>query len=189
MTDTRPSAPSLAGKTALVTGAGSGLGKAIATTFLQAGANVIFADVNAERLSAAEKELSPSHGAALLTAEVDVSSEASVAALFESAVAKFGGVDVVVNNAGIMDKFDAVGTLDKEIWDRVLAVNTTGPYLVSRAAVQSMLRKAGEGAKAKGVILNVSSLAGAFGLRAGAFTTHSPPLPHGCRRRRASVRW
>lgn len=69
---------------------------------------------------------------------------------------------MVVNNAGVMDKFDPVGTLEKDVWDRVIRINLTAPYMVSKLAVQHMLEK-----EIKGAIVNVSSLGGIKGFVAG----------------------
>jgi len=149
----------LTGKSAIVTGAASGLGKAIAEKFLKAGAKVTICDINEERLKSASKELS-AHGQ-VHTIKADITNEESVKEIFETTVEKFGAVDVLVNNAGIMDRFDAVGTLDKELWDKVLAVNLSAPMMMSKWAVNHMVERKG------GVILNIGSMAGQFGFRAG----------------------
>jgi NAD(P)-dependent dehydrogenase (short-subunit alcohol dehydrogenase family) len=149
----------LTGKSAVVTGAASGLGKAIAEKFLKAGAKVTICDINAERLKSASEELS-AHGE-VHTIKADITNEESVKEIFEATIGKFGAVDVLVNNAGIMDRFDAVGTLDKELWDRVLAVNLSAPMMMSKWAVNHMVERKG------GVILNIGSMAGQFGVRAG----------------------
>ena len=149
----------LAGKSALVTGSAGGLGKAIAEKFLKAGAKVTICDINGERLKSASEELSAHGEAHAITA--DITDEESVTKIFEAAIAKFGAVDILVNNAGIMDRFDAVGTLDKAVWDRVLAVNLSAPMMLSKCAVNHMVERKG------GVILNIGSMAGQFGFRAG----------------------
>lgn len=149
----------LAGKSVLVTGAASGLGKAIAEKFLKAGAKVTICDINEERLKSASEELS-AHGE-IHTIKADITNEESVKEIFEGTVGKFGTVDVLVNNAGIMDRFDAVGTLDKALWDRVLAVNLTAPMMMTKWAVNHMVERK------EGVILNIGSMAGQFGFRAG----------------------
>jgi NAD(P)-dependent dehydrogenase (short-subunit alcohol dehydrogenase family) len=159
----------LANKSAIVTGAASGLGKAIAETFLKAGAKVMICDINEDRLKSASEELS-AHGE-VHTIKADITDEESVKDIFEATIEKFGAVDVLVNNAGIMDQFDAVGTLDKALWDRVLAVNLTAPMMMIKWAVNHMVeRKAG-------VILNIGSMSGQFGFRAGklsAFHMNEP---------------
>ncbi|KAK0733840.1 hypothetical protein B0T26DRAFT_736672 [Lasiosphaeria miniovina] len=110
------------GKTAIITGAAGGLGKAIAGAFLAAGANVVICDVHAQRI------------AAVLVTQTDVTDEAAVVALVAAAVAKFGRVDVLVNNAAIMDDFAPVGDCSKARF-QVLNINLNGPYLTSKAAV------------------------------------------------------
>ena len=102
------------GKTVIVTGAAGGLGKVIATAFLNGGANVVVCDVNAERLAATESEWATTHAGRILTQVTDVTNEAAVEALVEAAVAKFGRLDVLVNNAGIMDDFSPVGACSRE---------------------------------------------------------------------------
>jgi len=145
-------AHSLANKSAIVTGAAGGLGKAMVT----------IVDINQERLDSASSELS-AHGE-VHAVQADITKEESVKKIFEAAKSKFGDVDILVNNAGIMDKFEPVGDLDKELWDKVIAVNLSAPMLASKYAVGAMEKKG------SGVILNVGSMAGAHGFRAGEFT-------------------
>jgi len=158
-------AASLASKVAIITGAGGGLGKYVAKAFIAAGAKTVLVDVNKEYLSAAVSEL----GADAHAVQGDVTSETSVQSIIDETVQKFGGVDVIVNNAGIMDNFAPVGDVDVKAWEKVLAVNLTGPMLMSRAGIKHFLAKETPG----GVILNVSSLGGLFGNRAGAAYTSS----------------
>ena len=161
---------SLAGKTALITGAAGGLGLAIATTLLAEGANIVICDINVERLAAAAETLT-AHAPAerTLALRADVTDEASVAKLVAAAVDKFKRLDVVVNNAAIMDRFDPAGTCPKALWDAVLAVNLTAPFLVTKAAVQAMQAQEPPG----GLVLNVASNASVRGLSAGAAYTAS----------------
>ncbi|KAI9736955.1 MAG: hypothetical protein M1834_000544 [Cirrosporium novae-zelandiae] len=158
---------SLEGKTAIITGGAGGLGKAIAHAFVLAKANVVICDINIDRLQKTEKELS-SFGA-IAGIEADVTSEDAVKDLFDESIARFGRIDIVVNNAGIMDHFDPVGTTEKTVWDRVLAVNLTAPYLISKFAVEHMLTRQ----FTSGVILNVGSVGGVRGWAAGAAYTAS----------------
>ncbi|KAJ5922404.1 Glucose/ribitol dehydrogenase [Penicillium verrucosum] len=138
----------LAGKTCLVTGGGGGLGKAIATQFLEAGASVVICDVNEERLQKTSAELGEP---------------------FETLIGEFGKIDVLVNNAGIMDHFDPIGDLDMEFWDRVMAINLTAPALLSKLAVRNMLAQP----KPDGRIINIVSVAGKAGWAGGAAYTTS----------------
>ncbi|GES61720.1 short-chain dehydrogenase/oxidoreductase [Aspergillus terreus] len=157
----------LSGKTCLVTGGASGLGKAIATRFLDAGANVVICDVNDERLQQTSTELA---GRGTLKAiKADITSAAAVQSLFDEITATLQNVDVLVNNAGIMDRFDPVGDLDEGLWNKVIAVNLTAPYLLSKLAVRDMLKQSSP----DGCIINIVSLAGKAGWAAGAAYTAS----------------
>jgi 3-oxoacyl-[acyl-carrier protein] reductase len=141
-------APRLAGRLAVVTGAGQGLGRAFAARLLGEGARVVIADLDGAKAKAVAGEL----GEGAFAEEVDVADAASVAALAERTAA-LGTVDVLVNNASIfstieMRPFDEIPLTE---WGRVLDVNVTGTYLCSRAFVAGM-RAAGYGK-----IVNISS--------------------------------
>lgn len=151
----------LAGKTCLVTGGGGGLGKAIATQFLEAGANVVICDVNEERLQKTLAELS-SKGP-LKAIKTDITKTNEVESLFETLIGEFGKIDVLINNAGIMDRFDPIGDLDMELWDRIMAINLTAPALLSKLAVRNMLAQP----KPDGRIINIVSVAGKAGWASG----------------------
>lgn len=165
-TPTDTSTMSLESYTVVITGAAGGLGKTIAQTFLAANANVAICDVSAPRLAAASTELNSSPDR-FLASQTDITSEPDVTSFFSAVQAKFGKVDMLVNNAGIMDVFDPVGTTDKAMWDRVMAVNATGTYLSSKAAVNLMLPSGG------GTIISVGSVASYRGGTAGAAYTAS----------------
>lgn len=152
------------GKTIIVTGAAGGLGKTIADAFLAAGANVVVCDVNPQRIASVEEEWSKSYADRFLTRKTDVSDEAAVQSLVGAAVAKFGRLDVLINNAGIMDDYMPVGACSKELWDRVLGVNLNGPFLASKAAIAQFEKQQPGG----GVIINIASIASVRGLFAGA---------------------
>jgi NAD(P)-dependent dehydrogenase (short-subunit alcohol dehydrogenase family) len=143
----------LRGKTVIVTGGSSGIGKGIADLFVTAGAKVVVAGTTASKVSAAAAELKAraEDGADCIGNPVDVTDESSVLRLFDTTVAAFGGVDVLVNCAGI---FPVAPFLEAsvELWDRVHAVNTRGAFLCCRQAVRCM-KAAGKG----GAIVNVSS--------------------------------
>ncbi|KAF2232695.1 putative short chain dehydrogenase/oxidoreductase [Viridothelium virens] len=157
----------LDGKTCIITGSGGGLGKAIAETFLEAHANVVICDIDGKRLETTSEELRL-HGP-LLAVQTDITSEESAQTLFNSAISKFGQVDFLINNAGIMDRFLPVGELDKETWDRVLAINLTAPYELSKRAINHILGRESP----KGAIVNITSIAGVMGHRGGAAYTVS----------------
>lgn len=158
--------------TVLITGAGGGLGKATANAFLAAGANVAICDVNQGRLDDTSKEWSAAgHDGKFLTTTTDVASLASVQDLVAATVAKFGRLDVLVNNAGIIDDFSGVAETSPEMWQRVMNVNLHGPFNTTQAAVKQF-EKQTEGAPG-GVIINICSTAAKLGYTAGAAYTAS----------------
>ncbi|CAN8103586.1 unnamed protein product [Discula destructiva] len=156
-----------AGKTCLVTGGAGGLGKAIASAFLKAGANVVICDIKQARVDEASAELS-SLGS-LLAVVVDITNSEAVESLFEQITTKFGTLDVLVNNAAIMDRFDPVGDLDPELWDKVIAVNLRAPFVLTKLALEIMLKKDSP----SGSIINIASGAAKAGWLAGAAYTAS----------------
>ncbi|MFC7328684.1 SDR family NAD(P)-dependent oxidoreductase [Marinactinospora rubrisoli] len=145
---------SLAGRTAVVTGGGRGLGKAIALRLAEAGANVLIGDVDEALAVAAAKDLGARHPVQALGTFMDVTDTATVTAAAGLAAESLGGVDVWVNNAGIFPAAPLLEVTD-ELWDRVLAVNARGALAGSREAARRMT-DAGHG----GVIVNVASTAG-----------------------------
>ncbi|KAH6604424.1 short chain dehydrogenase [Trichoderma cornu-damae] len=167
---------SLASKVVLVTGSAGGLGRAIAESLLSRGASVAICDINPGRLAAAEAELSASYTPCrVLALEADVADEESVKALVGQTVQLFGRLDVLVNNAGIMDKFDPVGDCDTKLWESVLAVNLTGAFLVTKHALPHLQAQAEArgGGPSGSLIINVGSTASFSGLTAGAAYTAS----------------
>jgi 3-hydroxybutyrate dehydrogenase len=125
-------------KTALVTGAASGIGKAIAEAFAREGANVAIADRNDDAAAAAVEEIARAGGAALAVG-MDVTDEAQVAAGVARAVEHFGSIDVLVNNAGIQH-IDALVDLDFAHWKKLLAVHLDGAFLATRACMRQMIK-------------------------------------------------
>lgn len=156
----------LQNKTAIVTGAGAGLGKAICQLFAAEGCKVMAADVHPERLEALKQSLH-TLGYTITTYTVDVANQSSVKAMIDQAMSTYGQIDVLVNNAGVMDNFEPVGDCPDSTWNKVLNINLNGVYYAMNAAVPHML-KAG-----KGSIINVASIGGLFGARAGAAYTTS----------------
>lgn len=136
----------------LITAGASGIGLEIARAFREADARVMICDINPEALAAADKELP-----GLITTEANVADEASVKSLFSLAQAKLGGLDVLINNAGVAGPTGPVETLSKADWDHTINVNLTSQFLCAREAVP-MLK-----ASKHGVMLNLSSAAGHLG--------------------------
>ncbi|WP_207002752.1 SDR family NAD(P)-dependent oxidoreductase [Trinickia mobilis] len=147
----------LAGRSVLITGASSGIGRAIALRFARAGARLVLADITeaVREGGVPTMELLREHGFAARFVRTDVASESDVAAAVESALRHYGRLDVLVNDAAVsVGKPLLDTTLDE--WNRVLAVNLTGVFLMSRAAVRAMLAQAPLG-ETRGRIVNVSS--------------------------------
>lgn len=155
-------ASSLPGFTVVVTGEAGGLGLAIANSFIEVGANVAVCDVNQERLSSCEEKWK-AHEGKFLAHKTDITDETAVGAFVDAVVAKFGRVDMAVNNAGVIDQFDPVGTTSKASWDRIIGVNLTGMFLVTRAAVNAMLAQSPPG----GTLVNIGSVASYRGINGG----------------------
>ncbi len=145
---------SLAGKTALITGAGSGLGRATATLFADVGAQVVVADLNLEAAQATVA-LIEAQGGEALAVQCDVSSEQAVAEAFSATDKRFGKIDILVNNAAHRSKAEFF-EMTVEQWDKMHEVCTRGTFLCSREAIQRM-KAAGNG----GAIVNISSMSAA----------------------------
>ncbi len=141
----------LQGKVALVTGAGGGFGEGIARLFAAEGARVICADLRAESAAAVAQGI----GAAAHPVTGDVSQGADVQRMVDAAVQAFGGLDIVVNNAGTTHRNQPMLDVDEAEFDRVYAVNVKSIYWMARAAVP-VLRRQGRG----GSIVHISSTAG-----------------------------
>jgi len=142
-------------KIAVVTGASSGIGKAIAEMFIKEGAKVVFSDINSY------PGVLPDNGRFF---KADTSKKEDVAALVSYAVEQFGGLNIVVNNAGIGLTGELV-TLSDEIWEKVIAINLSGVFYGIRAGAAYMKEQ-----KIKGSIINMASILGQVGFRsAGAY--------------------
>lgn len=146
-------------KTVIVTGAGSGIGRAMVDQFIAEGARVIGADIDTPRLDALH-ERHP----AVTVVSADISSADGAAQIIAAAG---DSLDVLCNNAGVIDALSPIEETSERDWDRLMAVNVKGPFLLSRRAIEVMLPRGG------GVIVNTASVAGLRGGRAGAAYTAS----------------
>lgn len=156
----------LENKIAIVTGAGSGLGKAIAILYAANGAKVVAADVNETALAELEKEVAAA-GGAIKTVKANMAVSEDIEGMVKTAVDSYGTVDILVNNAGVMDDFSPVADVTDAMWERVMKINVDGPFKAMRSVLKIMLPKK------SGIIINVASIGGLFGARAGAAYTAS----------------
>ena len=142
---------SFANKTGIITGAAQGIGKAIATQFVEMGGKAVIVDINAETAAQTCKELG---NAVYYT--VDLSDGDEVVRVFEQIAAEQGRIDVLINNAGIVNT-DDFATLEREKWDKVLAVDLTAVFLICQVVFRHMAEKGG------GRMVNIASVAGKVG--------------------------
>ena len=144
----------LSGKLAIVTGAGRGIGAAIAATFASAGADLVIADINEDSARQVAEKIQQS-GRKALAVKTNVAAPEDVDRLFATVQDKFAGVDILVNNTGIWFRRPFLEIADTE-WDNVLAVNLKGTFMCCQRAARQMI------AKHSGCIVNIASHAGLF---------------------------
>ncbi|MDC7784369.1 SDR family NAD(P)-dependent oxidoreductase [Rhodoplanes sp. TEM] len=154
----------LVGRTALVTGAGSGIGETTAKLFAREGARVVLVGRREASLRRVEAEIEAAGGAAAHVA-ADLSTRDGCETAVAGAVAAFGRLDVLVNNAGIADQHKSTVNTTDDLWGRVIATNLTGVFRMCRAALPRMER---QGA---GTIVNVSSIGGVYGIAGASYSS------------------
>jgi NAD(P)-dependent dehydrogenase (short-subunit alcohol dehydrogenase family) len=152
----------LEGKRAIVTGAGAGIGLAVAVKFVREGARVGLIDIDEGVAKEAASELE-SRGGEAIALTADVSQEDQVEAAVARAVDRFGGLDTVVSNAGILlaGRDDRADRLDASVWRRVVEVNLTGMFLTCKHGIRALLASGG------GTVVCTASPTGLFGLAPG----------------------
>lgn len=145
---------SMKGRTALVTGAGSGIGRSIAEAFAEQGAMVVVADISQDGADETAGIITD-HGGQAVSRYCDVSKKEDVRNLIEGIVKDFGSLDYACNNAGIHNPgTEFFPDADEEIWDRIIAVNLKGVFLCMKHEVREMLKQK------SGVIVNIASMSG-----------------------------
>lgn len=152
----------LGGRTAVVTGAGFGLGRVFAETLAEAGAKVIVTDRSQDDIEETRK-LIESAGGKAEAMTMDVTDETAINAMADAVAENHGGVDILVNNAGITTRAMRLHEMPVESWNKVVAINLTGVFLCTRAVIPQMLEAGG------GSIINISSILGLAG--------HYPDFP------------
>ncbi len=148
----------LEGKVSLITGAGSGVGKAIAKLFSENGSKVIVVDVIPERVKQVVSEIGAGKAFGMV---LDLSAKSEVEKMVDDTLASQGRIDILCNNAGIMDGVMPVVDVSDELWQRVLNINLNAPFWATRRVIPKMIERGG------GVIINTASVAGFFGGKSG----------------------
>lgn len=156
----------LENKVAIITGATAGMGKAIAKLFASEGASCVLVARREERLNELVKEIEANGGIAVAS-KGDVSIQEDVDKAVNLAIEKYGKIDILINNAGIMDSFKKITNVEDEFWDKVLDVNLKGPMRFFRAVIPKMIENGG------GSIVTVASVGGLYGKISGSAYTAS----------------
>ncbi|MBX7206313.1 MAG: SDR family oxidoreductase [Bacteroidia bacterium] len=156
----------LMNRVAVITGAGSGMGKAIAMLFASEGCKIVAADINPGRLEELKRKVIEQEGI-ITTITANMANEEDIEHMIDCAVRTYGTLDILVNNAGIMDNFEPVAEVENALWEKVMKINLDGPFKAMRSALKIFLTKG------KGNIINIASVGGMKGGVAGAAYTAS----------------
>jgi 3-oxoacyl-[acyl-carrier protein] reductase len=145
------------GRVAVITAAaGAGIGQAVARKLASEGARLVISDIHPRRLAETAQALQSEHKVEVLAVEADVTNRTQVDSMVEAAIARFGRIDILHNNAGF-NKLSRVWEMDDETWHRVIDINLTGTFFCTRAVLPHMIRQQ------RGVIVNMSSMHGYSG--------------------------
>jgi NAD(P)-dependent dehydrogenase (short-subunit alcohol dehydrogenase family) len=155
------------GRAVIVTGAGSGIGRATALAFAAEGARVIASDVTADRVEDTVRSIADAGGSKALAVQADVRDARQVESLVQRAIDDFGRLDVLVNNAGVEGVLAPTAEAPEEAFDSVIAINLKGVWLGMRYAIPRMVEAGG------GAIVNVASILGTVGMATAAAYTAS----------------
>ncbi len=156
----------LENRTVIVTGAASGMGKAISILFAAEGANVVLADLKQNEIDQVVNSIIQEGGKAIGVV-CNVANESDIKTVIDTTIKKFTTLDILINNAGVMDDFMPIDSVTNELWDHVMAVNLNGPFCMCRLTIPIMLKQE------NGVIINIASVGGLYGSRAGLAYTAS----------------
>lgn len=157
----------LVGKVAVITGGGSGIGKAMVERFLAEGASCVAADINKASVDKLVEDLSGEYEGKVVSYEVNVACKDQVEAMIDFCIETYGKMDIIINNAGIMDNLLPIAELPDEMWDRIMSINLDSVMYACRKSVRYFLET-----KREGVIINTASLSGLCAGRGGlAYTT------------------
>ncbi len=146
----------LTDKVAVVTGAAQGIGRAIAETLAKRGADVLLADLNVEKARTAAKEIVADTGRRAIAVHVDVADNASAKAMIDRAIAEFGRIDILINNAGTT-RDNLIVRMSEADWDLIINVNLKGAWNCAKAAIRPMMKQR------YGHIVNITSVSGLAG--------------------------
>jgi len=167
------------GKTAFVTGAASGIGRSMVRAFASKGAQVVACDIDKDRLGKVVEEIQ-GQGGKIEPCFLDISDSKNVQDMVDQTARQFGGIDILCNNAGILDRLTPLTEVSDDLWEKVMAVNLFGPFALCRAVLPLMVEKG------SGSIINTTSAAGLAGGRAGTAYTASK---HGLVGLTRSIAW